>query len=173
MTRTALFIVGSPGVGKTAVARALLGFPDVRLCATPKWTLGADSETCAAGHYTGATFDGADTIAYNGVAKWLGFWELNLAPYCDLTIFDGDRFSHDAALARVAASAWVVALHLTAPAEVLAARRAERGSNQNAAWIKGRETKAARFASTFVNKVEIDARESVATITAALCGVRA
>lgn len=172
MIRTALFIVGPPGVGKTAVARALLGYPDVRLCSVPKWTLGADGETCAAGHYTGGTFDGADTVGYSGVSKWLDFWEVNLAPHCDLTIFDGDRFSYAAARDRVALSVRVVCLHLMAPANVLAARRAERGSNQNAAWIKGRETKAERFAKSCMRLVEIDTRESVSTIAGALCGVR-
>lgn len=156
----ALFLVGAPGVGKTAIARDLLGFPDVRICPKPKWTLSVCSEIAAAGHYTGGAFDGADTVGYGDVAKWLDFWEVNLAPYCVLTIFDGDRFSHASALARVAVLASVLCVHLVLGPEALAARRAERGSDQNAAWMKGRATKSERFAALCSRSIYLDARHA-------------
>lgn len=146
-THTALFIVGPPGVGKTALARELLGFPDVRTCPDPKWSLSACGEIVAAGHYDGGTFDGADRIGYNQVAKWLGFWEVNLAPYTQITIFDGDRFSYTAARDRIAAIARVLCVYLNADDEILDARRTARGSNQNPIWMRGRATKAERFAA--------------------------
>ncbi len=139
-----VFLVGAPGTGKTTLMRALL--PEVRtLIASPKWTVTKD--IVAAGHYTGDTFDGADRVPYNGVMTALEFWWQQLAGKAKLTFFDGDRFSFNGVLdwmkehnvrARV--------IHLTASAETLKARYEARGSNQNAIWIKGRVSKARKFA---------------------------
>jgi len=43
----------------------------------------------------------------------------------------------------------VTAILLTAPADELARRRAKRGTDQNTTWVRGRETKAARFFKSF------------------------
>lgn len=144
----ALFVVGPPGVGKTAVVREMIGFPDVLRTEGeyPRWTVNLARNVAAAGHYTGATFDGADTVPYSGASRALSYWEDHLSAF-KTTIFDGDRFSHSSALARVSMRAKIVCVLLTAPADVLDARRAARGSQQNAAWMKGRATKAERFAA--------------------------
>lgn len=115
----------------------------------PKWTV--TPEVAAAGHYTGDTFDGADTVGYGDVVKTLEWWRANIR--VPLTIFDGDRFSHASALEAVRLVVPDVrCVHLTLPEAELAVRRAARGSNQNAAWMKGRVTKAQRFAETFPGK---------------------
>jgi|HubBroStandDraft_3_1064219.scaffolds.fasta_scaffold00013_35 GTPase SAR1 family protein len=146
--RTALFVVGAPGVGKTALVRELIGFPETYTIAKPKWTVSNDGLVCAAGHYLGETFDGADMVPYNGAAVALEHWKRHITS--QLSIFDGDRFSNGNSLAYVRSVVdKVLCLHMTAPADVLAARRVERGSNQNETWLKGRVTKAANFASTF------------------------
>jgi hypothetical protein len=140
----ALWIVGEPGLGKTTLARRLLP-AEPQLVAKPKWTTGPG--IALAGHYTGATFDGADTVGYSGVSAALDFWEGYLRPRVDLTVFDGDRFSYPGALERVrAAGAECLCFLLYAPPEVGAERRAARGSAQNASWVRGRATKSERFA---------------------------
>lgn len=158
MSSTVLFLVGAPGVGKTALARLMLGFPEVYTIVKPKWTISNDRSRCAAGHYTGDTFDGADMVPYNGAAAALDYWSRHLAEHHGLTLFDGDRFSNKGVLdgLRARRGLKVLCVHLTAPDEVLAARRAERGSNQNETWLKGRVTKAANFAGLFGGNLVLD-----------------
>lgn len=146
----ALWIVGAPGVGKTALARAILG--DSEIIEKPKWTLSIRRSFCAAGHYVGGTFDGADTVAYNGVESSLSFWESNLAGKNALTIFDGDRFSYGKAMERVSKTARPCVCFLSARTETITARRVARGSVQNEVWARGRATKATRFAGPFGEK---------------------
>lgn len=154
----ALWLVGPPGVGKTSVVRKLLGFPAVGTIPKPKWTVSTALPRVAAGWYSGATFDGADTVPYNGADEALAFWRESLLrqPDIQVTIFDGDRFSNQGALKKVedalAANYHTFVsgcVHLKGSPELLAARRKARGSNQNEVWLKGRETKAARFAELF------------------------
>lgn len=149
MTKRALFIVGAPGVGKTSAVRLGLG-ADPFTVPKPRWTIGRDGAVWAAGHYLGQTFDGADTVPYNGAREALTFWERKAT--ARLTIFDGDRFSNEAAIAHVEAAlgeANVLCVHLTAGGSVLDARRAARGSKQNASWMAGRVTKASNVATRF------------------------
>lgn len=154
--RAVAYVVGAPGVGKTTLIRRLIE-PGSVLISAPKWTVGA--RVCAAGHYSGGKFDGADTVPYNGVMTALAFWEQRLLDR-PLTVFDGDRFSYAGVRAFFRERGVLeVCVHLDAPPEVHAARRAARGSAQNETWIKGRVSKASAFASTFLgNRVKrIDA----------------
>ncbi len=147
---TVLYLVGAPGVGKTSLARALLRMqgPELPigsfLVQKPKWTVAP--HMCAAGHYQADDFDGADMVPYNGAQEALDYWAQELRPQHELTLLDGDRFSHEKALTWLMDRDDVAVAHLTAPDDVHAARRALRGSDQNATWVKGRVTKASRFA---------------------------
>ncbi len=139
-----LFLVGAPGVGKTTLVREILSGSRLELIAKPKWTL-AGSDACAAGHYMGAPFDGADTIPYNGAAAF-DYWQEHLSVRA-LTILDGDRFSNSTALAWwVDVGVRVCCARLVLLESEAQARRDARGSAQNPSWVKGRTTKAARFA---------------------------
>jgi GTPase SAR1 family protein len=161
-----LFFVGPPGVGKTSLVRAFMGHLDPthqrRLVNKPKWTV-APGILCAAGHYTGATFDGGDTVGYNQAKETLAYWQSELVDSTPVTIFDGDRFSTRGSLEFVQESILVGnrphkvrIVHLVASQTVLEARRAARGSNQNVAWMKSRVTKACNFANLLEDTLVID-----------------
>lgn len=155
------YVLGPPGVGKTTATRLLLD-KENELVAKPKWTVGP--RVVAAGHYTGATFDGADTVPYNGVNDCLQYWEDHLMEK-QITFLDGDRFSHAKTKLFFEARAMrVCAVILKARDEALQRRRDGRGSNQNPTWLKGRVTKALRFFDLFENSAVIDANFGVAAV---------
>lgn len=146
-----LFLLGSPGVGKTSLARRLLwsGGREPTLMYRPKWSF-TDS-VCAAGHYKGELFDGADTIPYNGARDVLESWSHRFIHW-PLTIFDGDRMSTKGTLEFLERfNTPRVAILLKANPSSLSARRTVRGSDQDPSWIKGRETKSDRFAQLIEN----------------------
>jgi hypothetical protein len=154
MKPVALFIVGSPGVGKTTLVTKFLG-PIAYLIPKPKWTV-SESGLLAAGHYTGGTFDGADMVPYNGVTQALLSWR-ELSKEHELTIFDGGRFSFEGAVASlVEGGADVRCVYCEAAPDVLSRRRQARGSNQNPAWMKGRETKALRFSKMVPKTLKLE-----------------
>lgn len=151
MSNKVLFIVGAPGVGKTSLVREFLDPFNMYLHPKPKWTVAPD--LVCAGHYGGGTFDGADTVPYNGVAEALQFWKASLCTM-PLTIFDGDRFSHGRALdffKEKSPQTDIFCVHLTGSEDTLKAHREERGSNQNPSWMAGRATKARNFAKLVEN----------------------
>jgi len=153
---TAIFVVGPPGVGKTSAVREILGegytnftHPDtskVKWCLNAPWVF--------AGHYGVGTFDGADTVPNDGWIPCMEWWEKEVLAHPELysyTLFDGDRFSHANCQKFLEdRGVRVLCAHLTASDEVMVARRAERGSNQNAVWLKGRVSKARNFANRFL-----------------------
>lgn len=159
-THTVLWLVGEPGSGKTTLARHLLGTA-LELIEKPKWTRAP--HMVAAGHYTGAPFDGADTVPYNGAADALLYWKENLRSEFPVTLLDGDRFSNENTvkffkeLAAEGVPLRLAAAYVDVPAAVAAARRAARSETvQNAAWVAGRATKARRFFDSFVDAVTVD-----------------
>ena len=161
-----LWVLGEPGVGKTTLVRELTKGQTFSFVENPKWTLAEG--IALAGHYKGGTFDGADTVPYNGVEAALQYWDANLRGAYSLTLLDGDRFSHDSARQFFSERASAYAVLLSAPEELVAARRKERGSNQSATWIAGRKTKSARFFEGFADSrsLKLDASLSSEEIAA-------
>lgn len=148
---TVLFVVGAPGAGKTSMVRHLLGMqgPELPmggyLVPKPKWTV--TGTACAAGHYTGGVFDGADTVPYNGALAALDYWHVKLRDL-PLTVLDGDRFSNQSTLTYLddlGLKSRLAVISVEAADAVLAERRAARGSAQNPTWMLGRGTKARNF----------------------------
>jgi hypothetical protein len=155
---TVLFIVGPPGVGKTCALHVLLG-DKYEVFTKPdngrvKWTLAAPF--AFVGHYGKGTFDGSDTVPYDGAKPCLDHWEAEYLhnPEYRFTIFDGDRFSNSKVQERLEKieDIRVLCIYLGASNEVLVERRAARGSSQDPTWLKGRGTKARSFADRFLPK---------------------
>lgn len=150
MTHVAIFVVGSPGVGKTSALRTLLPFYHT-LNPAPKWTLAAP--VAMVGHYGAGTFDGGDTVPYNGARAAVRYWQQFIVKNqrYEWSVFDGDRFSTANVREAVEATPGVrvVCVHLTCNEEALAARRSNRNNTQNESWMVGRATKALRFAESF------------------------
>ena len=152
----AIFIVGAPATGKTTLVRGFLDPFNSYLVASPKWTVCGD--VCAAGHYGGSTFDGADTIAFDGAMRTLDFWNASSFFGCRWTLLDGDRMSNAKCLAYVDGVSAALCILITAEEAILEGRMKKRGSNQNRSWVRGRKTKSERFYSSFEGpKISIDA----------------
>lgn len=89
-------------------------------------------------------FPGTDTLSMS-VAPLASAWLVN-SP-AEIVLGEGDRLSHAGFLTSAKAAGYGVTLvSLSATPYKLAARRAARGSLQNEAWMRGRETKAGRLA---------------------------
>ena len=149
MSHQVLFLVGPPGVGKTAAAEGLLDPFATALIPKPKWTI---SPPVALGGHYGTTYGGGDTVPYNGAAEAVDYWFMHILPDQGLkaTVFDGDRFSSIGILRRLQGQGIEpVCVLLQANQETLEARRASRASTQNPSWMKGRATKAVNFSNMF------------------------
>lgn len=140
-------------MGKTTLARKLIGNVQ-EVVARPKFTIA--ERAVAAGHYTGAVFDGADTVPYNGAAQVIDLWKQLYADARPLFLLDGDRFSNANSKASiVAANVRPLCILLEAEDDVLAQRRFVRGSTQDPVWMAGRATKARNFQQTFAESERI------------------
>jgi adenylate kinase family enzyme len=165
----AVFFVGAPGAGKTTLVREFLDPMEIYLVDTPKWTVAGNVQ--AAGHYGVGTHDGGDTVPYDGAARALDYWAVHLRPLERTTLFDGDRFSNEGCLAMIrACTRAAVVVHLHLPGAEAVRRRAQRGSTQAEAWVRGRVTKAARFADKFQGaaRLDVDACQPPGTLAAAV-----
>ncbi len=157
-----LYLLGAPGVGKTSIVRHLL--PNHTIIESPKWT--TSGKICAAGHYTGKVFDGADRIPYTQGLPALEYWYHNLRGTMDLTLLDGARLATKPCLEYLRASGVPIrGVLLTASPEILAERRLARGSDQDPKWMLAAATRASNFAAK-INAVRIHATSSIESTVA-------
>lgn len=127
--KRAIFLWGASGAGKSAVVRQLLG-AHVR---SGVWSVGA--KYAAVGAYRGCAVEGADCVPRD-LRTWFA-----CAPDRDL-LLDGHKFDREA-LALLHGRFVRIGVLLDAPARVLAARRAGRGSPDIAPETLAKQT--ARF----------------------------
>lgn len=151
----AIFVVGPPGVGKTSALRELLGeeYKNITVPNNGRIKFATNQELCFTGHYGTGTFDGSDTVAMDGAKHCIDWWKENILPnpQYKATIFDGDRFSTNPCKAELESleGVRVLCVYMGASQETLNSRRAERGSNQDPTWLRGRESKCRNFADKF------------------------
>jgi cytidylate kinase len=162
--RKVIFVMGASGVGKTELVRGLLG---AARSTVGRWTLG--NGFAAAGPYTGAALDGPDQLPHtqNVVESMLDRMDAEL-PGNLTVLLDGNRFG-GWALERLMGKATCVAVFLSAPSNVLLARRTRRGSGGlSAARLEGSQKQCALTASMAGRMVRVDATQPAVAVLAAV-----
>lgn len=166
------YLIGEPGAGKSTLMSALTEHLDREPRTMPfaHSLLMRDDRVVAA--ELGAahdTFPGTDRLSMNVQPRAVAW--LDTAP-ASVVLGEGDRlatFGFIAAL-HVACSQSTV-LWVRVPDDVGEQRRRERGSSQNAAWVRGRKTKVARLVDALtdygVQVVALDGTRPVADLVAA------
>jgi len=144
-----LYLIGFPGAGKTTLlSKCLEGIPSTTVLdpfAHVVYPGGAQL-----GKVRG-TFSGTDALSLSvqpKVVKWLSH-----RPYENI-VAEGDRLANERFFQSVQEYGYhLTVVYLDIPPWTAAERRAERGSNQNPAWVRGRQTKVAGLASRYVRPV--------------------
>lgn len=147
-----VYLIGAPGVGKSTLMGELTAgchrSPRLHPLAHDLLVDVAHAEPVGVElgrHRPG--FPGTDTLALN-VSPVACRWVAGGAGPGPLLLAEGDRLAHAGFLDAAAHGGYRVHMvHLVAPAEVIDARCAARGSTQNEAWRRGRVTKAAGLAA--------------------------
>lgn len=147
-----LYVIGPPGAGKTTMLAALTDGAEADDRTEPfahtVWATRSGAKVAQLGPRR-TPFGGTDGLAMNALPTVIDW--MRTRPH-DLVIGEGDRLACDRFFIAVGAAGYrlaVVAIHISesASAALRAARSAEHGTGeQNAAWVKGRRTKALRLA---------------------------
>lgn len=169
--KRAMYLIGQPGAGKTtALGLALRGLavyrmpkPIAHVVYTP--TYGSDHVLGVQLGTLRDDFGGTDALAL-GVQPAAEKFVRGLR--VDSLVAEGDRLANDKFFAALVEAGWELqVVWLDVPDELAAQRRAERGSKQNAAWVKGRQTKVLRLAEAW-KAVRVDGTQPPAEVRAAL-----
>ena len=149
------FVVGGPAAGKSTLVKSFLDWKNMTIIEKPKITI--SKKVCAAGHYTGGKFDGADTIPYNQDLKTAKYLAKKSFFNSDIVFLDGDRMSNKK-VKDFFKPYNAVCVYLEIDLDTHKLRAAKRKSNQNITWVKGRLTKSKNFFNNFKteNKIKID-----------------
>lgn len=152
MTGATILLAGEPGAGKTTAMRRLIMLLSERRAGRP-WKCGLARGTWFEHHaalvlgvYDGGKFDGTDRLPMNLMGddawkQWL------VERWRHVTVLaEGDRTTNATMLTWAQQRGDVHAVVLATQEHVAAQRRRERGTEQNDAWVRGRQTKVARWA---------------------------
>jgi ribose 1,5-bisphosphokinase PhnN len=137
-----IYLIGAPGAGKTTLMRAITANRPHSTMKTPIPHM----------LYHGAIQLGTERAAFSGTDAL----PMNVQPAAEdfiagyparLILAEGDRLGNAKFFRAVKRAGYALTvLHLDVSASVLDQRRRERGSNQDASWMKGRETKVLNLA---------------------------
>lgn len=167
--RRLVYVIGEPGAGKTtAVEAACAPYTPIDLedpIPHRAWMDGRDLAFVTLGRHR-PPFSGTDTLGMSiqpAATRWLTH---EASP--TVVLAEGDRLGNTKFFrAMVDAGRDLTIVHLTVPPEIAAARRAARGTEQNATWLAGRRTKVANLTATHQH-VTIDGTRPVDEIAADL-----
>ena len=141
-----MYVIGEPGVGKSALMTALVGNHHYESSTSPF----AHSRFDIGPMYLGAfrsKYPGTDALSLSvqpEVVRFIG----GVKP--EFVMAEGDRLANDKFFDAVARIGYAMHIYyLYADKDTLEARRTARGSDQAPTWMKGRKTKAARLASSW------------------------
>lgn len=139
--REALYLIGEPGVGKSTLADALIGTAPLTVFTSPF------------AHYTAGPvvvlgvrrkqFPGTDALPMNVQPKVEGWLDAAAPP---LLFGEGDRLGNDKFFRALTEAGYNLVVGYLVGEATAKARRKERGSKQNDAWVRGRGSKAAGLA---------------------------
>jgi len=141
MTRQFLYILGEPGIGKSALMAELTAhlapLPQASPMAHILWLEAGEPQFAELGARRANGFSGTDALPM-GIQPKAVEW-MQQRPYRSI-LAEGDRLANDGfftAVERAGYELTVVYMHGTVAAE----RRRARGSRQNESWVRGRITK--------------------------------
>jgi GTPase SAR1 family protein len=158
-----LYIIGQPGVGKSTLTEALVRGRRRRVKQEPFTHTLYEGGLVQLGRERSNGFSGTDALSLSAATNAIALLEARWPRL----IAEGDRLAtgkfFDAAR-KIGYNVDVVLLE--APAFVLTKRRQERGSEQNEAWARGRETKIKNL-DPWVT-IRLDATLPVEELTASL-----
>lgn len=160
----AVYFIGGPGTGKSTAARALLDGVRLQPAAPVDGThrlLVGQLFVDGSGVYLGkrgGRFPGTDRLSM-AVAPQATRWAANGA-LPDVIVGEGSRLGTFGFLSTLAVRCDLLVVLLRADADVVAARYAARGSEQDEAWVRGRfkaaENAARRLRDAGTNVAPID-----------------
>jgi GTPase SAR1 family protein len=150
-------LIGQPGSGKSTLVAAL----------TASWSATTVDGPCPYLLYqTGRgqvaelgrrrdSFSGTDALSLSVQPKAV---KLMAGLDVPMVLAEGDRLANESFWLACEEAGWDVrVVFLAVPDDIAAARRAERGSTQSAAWVRGRQTKVRRLAARW-NAHRLDGR---------------